>query len=147
MRVSRLAALSIIGISSLGALIPGAAASAAMRPTVSPLVTCSGAGCNGQSASGTGCSSSAITAETANIAGYGQVQLRYSTVCLTAWAKVISNAGSGASAEVNRSDGLFYSCSGLNCITAMVYDHPYTSFGLGEIVVNGVGHTATTSSY
>jgi hypothetical protein len=159
-RAIKFSSLAVIGIALLSTLVPSVAASAATRPTVSPDVTCSGAGCNGASPTGSGCSSTAITAKTNAVLGIndlylGEVQLRYSTACKTAWGKILSYYPIGAGTIV-RSDGLNYVCNSLEfdsgtnvyvCSTRMVYDHPYTSVGAGLIVVNNISYAADTSPY
>lgn len=160
MRTLKFSSLAIVSLALIGTLVPSVAASAATRPTVSPDVTCSGAGCTGGDAISTGCSSTAITAKSANIykgsAVIGVVQLRYSTACLTAWAKIITYTTSDAAAFVQRSDGHTYSCNqltydaslgGYSCYTPMVYDHPYTSLAGGSILISGVYYTNNTASY
>jgi hypothetical protein len=110
----------------------------------------------------TGCASTAITAEYANIFNatavrIGQIQLRYSTACRTVWGRIIEFAQDPGQASVHRnSDGRTYACNNptwssslgaYSCYTAMVYDAQVTSSAGGIIEENQTFFTARTSSY
>jgi hypothetical protein len=136
-------------------LIPGTASAA----------TCSGYGCDGVSATASGCSSDAYTAEQVNVYDshesgieLGYVQLRYSPSCRTVWAKTVNfNEGYVAAVVHRNSDGVTESCSGGTysssyggwaCQTNMLYDGNVTSYAWGELEDSlGYDITAQTSSY
>jgi Protein of unknown function (DUF2690) len=161
MRKVTWSALVVSAAFPLALLAPSVTASAATRPAT-PEVTCSGHGCDGKDPESTGCASTAITAEYANIFDayaerIGQLQLRYSTACRTVWARVIAFGSTSGSALAERnSDGLGYTCTGLtysqtlgaySCYTLMLYDGGVTSFASGAISEYGDTYTARTASY
>jgi hypothetical protein len=127
-------------------LIVAVAIAAGIGLSASPASATSGYGYDGQWPDISGCDSSAITAEQATIyqgnATIGYIQLRYSTTCRTAWARIISyyNNGVGEKAGIERnSDGKFYNCytataysgGGYSCYTQMVYDGGVSSYAWG----------------
>jgi len=116
------------------------------------------AGYDGQSPSGA-CATSARTVERADIAGLGHVELRYSTTCRTAWARVVSTRAyrdgdavrPGATVRRTR-DGRSYSCAfstagQTSCFTPMVDDAGTTSTAKGTLADGSVARSATTAAY
>lgn len=153
----------------LAFIAPIASAKAAPAPGRSPAsvaapaaVTCTGSGCDGTNPETTGCAASAITAEFANIyyqgVIVGTVELRYSTTCRTAWARIYSTTYNRMDATVHRnSDGKIALCSGIaswvsglgySCYSPQLYDHnsagTVTSYAQGSV---GPSSEYRTSSY
>lgn len=121
---------------------------------------------DGDDPSAAGCASGATTVESATVknsnATFGTIELRYSTRCHTAWARLTlnhtqqacGNATAGydcAHAYVIRNnDGRTYSCTiskgQTQCYTPMVYDKGLTSFAQADIdSVAGTAKTRTAS--
>ncbi|GIN86781.1 hypothetical protein J6TS2_31670 [Heyndrickxia sporothermodurans] len=115
------------------------------------------------------CASSASTKASANLVNennkkIGVVELKFSSTCKTAWAKITMDSkvpsGFEANAEVTRNtDGKRLSCasSGGNgkvvagqtsCYTPMVYDlDPRSSYAFGKYSGSNYNVWATTASY
>lgn len=115
---------------------------------------------DGQTAGvGNSCDRSAVTVRQADIGTLGWVELRYSTTCLTTWARVYSYNGYqpsvayDASAVIHRnSDGRQYSCAfsyagQTYCYTPMVNDNGVTSYAWGEIDSGMYWYEGQTTSY
>lgn len=108
---------------------------------------------------GNTCDASASTVRQADIGTLGWIELRYSSVCRTAWARVYSYNGYqpsvafSSTAKVHRnSDGLQYSCTFTtagqhSCYTKMVNDSGVTSYAWGEIDNGLTWITGQTTSY
>lgn len=88
----------------------------------------------------------------------GTVYLYYSASSHCAWGVVVSTAppcvpGNDfcGGAQVNRSDGAYASCSipagGNKCVTAPIYDHPYTSYATGWVDNGPFTFMGATGSY
>ncbi|KON66457.1 hypothetical protein AKG34_26295 [Peribacillus butanolivorans] len=124
---------------------------------------------DGKSPNYNNCASSATTKKSTNLLNQnnqkiGKVELKFSSTCKTAWAKITMDKavtkGYEANAEITRNtDGKRYSCgsSGGNgkvvagqtsCYTPMVYDlDPRTSYAFGKYYGNGYIYSAYTGSY
>ncbi|HEX8002234.1 MAG TPA: DUF2690 domain-containing protein [Mycobacteriales bacterium] len=113
-----------------------------------------------------GCSSTAITARQAGLnnsmGNFGLIDLRYSTGCRTAWARLTSTYGVACtpgddgcgSAYVHRNSTTYpahYSCptpaGGKSCYTKQVNDAGFTSYAHGEVDTGPLTASGTTSSY
>lgn len=135
-----------------------------MHTALRPNVTCSGNGCNGQSATGSGCSASQ------QIAGggaayaelfdggtfYGTVYLMWSTTCHTNWNETDMASGKCGSVRgyVQRQSGpdggsLSETFASTGCIlrSLMVYANQEFSRASSTIVFNNRTDTATTGWY
>lgn len=118
-----------------------------------PIVTCSGNGCTGLDPVATGCSASASTILSGGIFnGSGQrigtINLRFSSVCQTNWAQIVSSIGSvPIQALVDRESGAdgpgVVECEPTNCssfvtatsaFTNMVWAPDVPALASGEIV-------------
>lgn len=94
----------------------------------------------------------------------GVVELKFSSTCKTAWAKITMNntltSGYEANAEITRNtDGKRYNCDSAggngkavagqkSCYTPMVYDlDPRTSYAFGKYSGPNLNVWATTGSY
>ncbi|SDB96195.1 Protein of unknown function [Melghirimyces thermohalophilus] len=106
----------------------------------------------------TGCANSAITVESARIDPYATIELRYSTQCETAWARITASVAHdpgndyGGNAKVVRnSDGRSYSCEipayQTSCFTSQVNDSGVTSFAEGTHDVGAHTYRARTAAY
>ncbi|MDS9998001.1 YjfA family protein [Bacillus atrophaeus] len=115
------------------------------------------------------CDSSGSTKKSSNLVNannqvIGVVELKFSSTCKTAWAKISMNntltSGYEANAEITRNtDGKRYNCdsSGGNgkavagqksCYTPMVYDlDPRSSYAFGKYSGQSLNVWATTGSY
>ena len=119
------ALLSLVGVAAMVLATPSSASAAAY---------------DGTDPDATGCSADAITARSHYIdydgRRFGQVQLRYSPTCKTAWARIVSMLPSGCvpsqqncgGATIHRnSDGREYSCTtpsgATQCYTRQVNDN------------------------
>ncbi|MET8584825.1 DUF2690 domain-containing protein [Streptomyces collinus] len=121
---------------------------------------------DGSDPSASGCASGATTVESAVVKNshstFGTIELRYSTACHTAWARLTlnytqsacGNAAAGyacASANVTRNnDGRTYRCTihqgETQCYTPMVYDKGLTSFAEGSVdTAAGMADTRTAA--
>jgi hypothetical protein len=126
--------------------------------------TASAAAYDGTDPIATGCANSAITARSAYGAVSGAnrlfVELRYSTVCATTWARIttlnmpacIGNTSFCGYVTVHRnSDGLEYSCDTPHgthgCYTRQVNDNRVTSYAYGQADNGTTVAYATTGSY
>ncbi|MFD7709715.1 DUF2690 domain-containing protein [Streptomyces sp. NPDC059785] len=112
---------------------------------------------------GTGCDASARTVGRADIGGGDALlELRYSSGCKTAWARITITNGrpcepgndNCARAIVHRdSDGLEYGCqteddpARHSCYTAQVNDDGVTSYAHGSIDVGPYTHTGETGHH
>ncbi|MFF0109579.1 DUF2690 domain-containing protein [Streptomyces hirsutus] len=116
-------------------------ASAAIIGMTSPAsaATCSGSSCDGKDP-GAYCQSDAKTVQSLKL-GQALLELRYSSSCRAAWAR-ISNASFDTRSQFTpyatvrrNSDGRQYSCSvsttGSSCYTLMVNDANVTSYARG----------------
>jgi hypothetical protein len=126
--------------------------------------TASAAAYDGTDPIATGCANSAITARSA-YGSYGGVnrvfvELRYSTVCATTWARIttlnVPACSPGADFcghvwVVRNSDGLEFDCrtpgGGHSCYTRQVNDNRVTSYATGYIDYGAASVGATTGSY
>ncbi|MGW4065749.1 DUF2690 domain-containing protein [Amycolatopsis sp. NPDC004747] len=112
----------------------------------------------------TGCASSAITARSAYGSSGGVnrvlVELRYSTRCATAWARITTlNVPACVPGEdycghvwvIRNSDGREFDCvtpgGGHGCYTAQVNDNRVTSYAYGFVEVGANSVDAQTGSY
>lgn len=121
---------------------------------------------DGQDPIATGCASSAITAESTPIyrgdgAQVGTIQLRYSTSCKTAWARILSPAYSTGVAYIYRNTGGAEGCpssgntltwsstlGAYTCYTRMLNDAgSITSYGWGVVDGWWGSSQGTTPSY
>jgi Protein of unknown function (DUF2690) len=154
MTLPRMGAVAAVVVSTIVGIAPSA--SAADLPY------------DGQWPDQSGCASTGITAASKSIydmegVKVGLIELRYSTSCRTAWARIRSfitdYGGQGESAYVHRnSDGKTFGCTSnvyssalgaYSCYTPMVYDGGVTSYAQGSSPGSGGGllFTAFTSSY
>lgn len=145
--LARAAVVVALGVGALVAT-PGSASAAAY---------------DGQSPVTSGCDATASTVRSAPISqpGYqlGYIELRYSSACRTAWARVVSFNGYQPSvaymseAIVKRnSDGLSYRCQfsvagQKSCYTRMVNDAGVTSYARGGIDSGVTWYYGQTTSY
>jgi len=122
---------------------------------------------DGSDPSSTGCASGATTVESATVknanATFGTIELRYSTACHTAWARLTLNytqsACGTASAGydcahayvVRNNDGRTYSCTiskgQTQCYTPMVYDKGLTSYAQASIDSAAGSASTRTAAY
>ncbi|TDU04994.1 uncharacterized protein DUF2690 [Streptomyces sp. 846.5] len=119
---------------------------------------------DGQDPIATGCASSAITAESTpiyrgDLTQVGTIQLRYSTSCRTAWARIITPLSTGV-AFVYRNTGGAEGCPGsgnaltwsstlgdYTCYTPMLNDANVASYGWGVVDGWWGSSQGTTPSY
>jgi outer membrane protein assembly factor BamB len=141
---------------------PGASAA-----SVTPLVTCSGHGCDGTNPDSTGCSGTVILVDdeagaihntVTGVTYTANVQLRYSTGCRTIWARILTTDPSVTvlGEIIRNSDGRTLSCTGLmalagefGCFTNQLYDGGVTSHARGSIVdtISGAQFNKITTSF
>ncbi|AOL27934.1 MULTISPECIES: YjfA family protein [Bacillus] len=115
------------------------------------------------------CASTGSTKKSSNLVNasnqvIGVVELKFSSTCKTAWAKITMNntltSGFEANAEITRNtDGKRYNCDSAggngkavagqkSCYTPMVYDlDPRTSYAFGKYSGPNLNVWATTGSY
>jgi hypothetical protein len=147
----RLAAalLSLVGVAAMVLATPSSASAAPY---------------DGTDPDATGCSADAITAKSHYIdyngRRYGQIQLRYSPTCKTAWGRIVSMLPTGCvpgdkncgDAIIHRnSDGREYRCvipSGARqCYTRQVNDNGVTSYAEGSLDDGVNWRSERTGSY
>ncbi len=120
-------------------------ASAKTTSSLRPAATCSGHGCDYLDPIATGCANgSEYTVYTANISG-GRVELRWSPVCQTNWARVTSTIGATClyGAVQRQSDGATASyslCGTTSLYTDMLYS-PGPARACGDVNNRGLGCT------
>lgn len=154
MRISRhLALVSIALTLAAGALTVG--------PSHVMAATCSGSGCNGRSPHITGCDASGYvsTKASANIMNggtvVGLVELRYSSLCGTIWARTTNKSGgsSWVASGILRSDGNSYDYSLNDTCTMGIYGDTFCRDNLGNLAsqygyqIYDVGYTSYAVGY
>lgn len=124
---------------------PLAVASAAIALTVGLSGSADAAAYDGQDPISSGCANSAITARSNAIyvggTQVGTIELRYSTSCRTAWARVRSTGPYGTATVTRTSNWDWYRCDSLSwnasmgqytCYTQMLNDAGVESFARGS---------------
>lgn len=148
-----------------GTLMAGTATTALLAGglLVGSAGTASAAPYDGTDPSATGCSASARTVRSADIGnGAALLELRYSSGCRTAWARItitngnrcVAGVDNCAHATVHRnSDGAEYKCYTENdparhsCYTLQVNDAGVTSYAYGDIDLGATSPSGRTGSY
>lgn len=117
---------------------------------------------DGQDPLATGCSSSALTMESAPVyridgTQTGTIELRYSTSCKTVWARLVSYYSQGFATASRDQDGATYSCTSLtwssslnaySCYSRMLNDYGMSSYAYGQnLGLGGWSQLARTASF
>lgn len=98
-----LAALMLVGLIATGSAAsaatgtghPASHPASAPAAVVTPMVSCSGSGCDGRDPEVTGCAASAVTVDSVTTS-FGTFDLRFSRTCQTNWVRT-NNFSGGAS--------------------------------------------------